>query len=93
MAAQSASAADRVIATSSGRAVGPYHGRTVASQHPEVAIAPPPTELRWLFAVGAVLTVVATVAAAIGATSIETTLAVPPCCVVDSRGAAGDPAA
>ncbi len=73
-----------------------FRGRTVASQHfpsPEVAIAPPPTELRWLVAVGAVLTVVATVAAAIGATSIETTLAVPPCCVVDSRGAAGDPAA
>jgi len=70
VAAQSASAADRVIATSSGRAVGPYHGRTVASQHPEVAIAPPPTEPRWLLVVGAVLTIAAAVAAAIGETSI-----------------------
>jgi len=89
-------AADKVGATSAGTVADQYRGRTARSRNflrPEVAITPPPTEPRWPLAVGAVLTVVAAVVAAVGAPTIEEALAAPTCCVIDGSGVDADRAA
>lgn len=88
--AQPALVATEVGATPAGTVqVRPPVGPSVSEAFPSdaVTITPPPTEPHWLLAIGAVLTIAAAVAAAVGAPAIEDAVVVSSCCVpVDGAG-------